>query len=169
MLLKKLAIEHIVSTDELVADVKHLYPDGVDYVIDIVGGNVWSDAVEVLAKNGTMVFCASTLNQIGNVHISSAFSKQINILGSYGGSKEDLKVILRLLKNKILQPLIDSVYPLEKAQEALTRLNQQQVFGKVIIQIKSELSTKHTAVLRIVKKFFEKEAVRLGKKYLTKG
>lgn len=134
-LLKKLGADYVVSVDKLVEEVKSLYPTGVEYVIDLIGGNVWSSAVEVLAKNGTMVFCATTLEEQGKINIGWAFSRQINILGSSGGTIKDLKAVLKLLQAKILQPRIDSIYSLKKASEALKKLDKQKAFGKILLEI----------------------------------
>lgn len=134
-LLKKLGADSVVKTEKLVREIKKNYPAGVDYVIDIMGGNVWSNAIEVLAKNGTMVFCATTMDNMGKINIGSAFFRQINILGSYGGAIEDLEKIMKLLEINKLKPLIDSVYPLKNASVALEKLSNQKVFGKILLQI----------------------------------
>ncbi len=134
-LLKKLGVDHVVSTKRLAGEVRRIYPGGVNYVVDMIGGHIWSEGVRLLAKNGTMVYCATTIDETGTVDIGSAFSRQINILGSYGGRIKDLKNVLKLLKNKILQPCIDSIYPLRKAQEALKKLDKQKAFGKILLEI----------------------------------
>ncbi len=134
-LLKKLGVKAIALTGKLREQIEKLYPQGLDYVIDIMGGTVWSDAVEVLAKNGTLVFCAATLDGLGTVNIGSAFSRQINILGSYGGRLTDLKGILIQLQKSEVKPVIDSVYPLSEAKTALERLANQKTFGKIILKV----------------------------------
>lgn len=132
--LTKLGVDHIVSTENLISEVKQVNPFGVEYVIDLMGASVWSNAIEVLAKNGTLVFCATTLDEFGTVNIGSAFSRQINILGSYGGTIKDLKKVLKLLEKRTIQPVIDSVYLLSKTSEALDKLNKQKVFGKILLE-----------------------------------
>ncbi len=132
--LKKLGVEHIIAADNFISEIKQLNPYGVEYIIDLMGGNVWSNAVEVLAKNGTLVFCATTLDGLGDVNIGSAFSRQINILGSYGGRIKDLKAVIKMLQMNKLKPLMDSVYPLKNASLALEKLSNQKVFGKIILR-----------------------------------
>ncbi len=134
-LLKNLGVREVIFTDKLNEQIRKIYPGGVDYVIDIMGGKVWSEAVEVIAKNGTLVFCSTTLDGSGTVNIGSAFSRQINILGSYGGSLQDLKEALILLENGAITPVIDSVVPLAKAKEALEKLANQKAFGKIILKV----------------------------------
>lgn len=131
--LKHLGADHVVFTKNIILEVKKLYPDGLEYVIDIIGGQVWSMAVEILAKNGTMVFCSTTLEEAGRVNIASAFFRQVNIFGSYGGTKKDLVAIMNLLRKGSIKPVIDSVYPLDKAQTALKRMENQKLFGKILL------------------------------------
>ena len=134
-LLQTLGVSEIVSTDKLKEQIRKKYPGGIDYVIDIMGGTVWSDSIDLLAKNGTLVFCSTTLDGSGTVNIGSAFSRQINILGSYGGSLQDLKEALLLLKKGAIKPVIDTVFPLPKAKEALEKLAGQKAFGKIILKV----------------------------------
>lgn len=131
--LRNLGVDHIFSVKNFISEVKKVTPLGVDYVIDLMGGYVWSQAVEVLAKNGTLVFCATTLDGAGSVSIGSAFSRQVNILGSYGGTIHDLISIVKLLETGKLKPHIDSVYPLDHASVALDAMMSQRMFGKILL------------------------------------
>lgn len=134
-LLQALGVSEIVLTDRFKEHLRKKYPGGIDYVIDIMGGTVWSDSIDMLAKNGTLVFCSTTLDGLGTVNIGNAFSRQINILGSYGGSLQDLKEALILLKKGAVKPVIDAVFPLLKANEALEKLAGQKAFGKIILKV----------------------------------
>lgn len=132
-LLKELGADYIVSIKQI-SDVTKFYPGGVDYVIDLVGGTVWSQAIEVLAKNGTIIFCATTLDELGQINIGSVFARQLNILGSYGGTIKDLKAVLQLLKKGVINPTVDSVYSLKDVARAHQKLESQKVFGKILIK-----------------------------------
>lgn len=125
--LKDLGADFVVPMDKLERE--------IDYVIDLMGGNVWSKGVELLAKNGTMVFCGTTLEEEGKINIGWAFSRQINILGSSGGTIKDLKAVFRLLKKGLLKPVIDSTFALKKAELALRKLENQKAFGKILLAI----------------------------------
>lgn len=142
--LKKLGADFVVSTKTMVEDVKKHFPQGVNFVIDMMGGIVWSCALETLTKNGTMVFCATTLDGPGTVNIGNAFSKQLNILGSYGGSRNDLKAALYLLKRGVIKPIIHSVYPFTGVKEAQQLLEEQKVFGKVLLSPTSAATSSTT-------------------------
>lgn len=133
--LKQLGADFVVSTDKLRKQVKNLYPEGVNYVMDIMGGSVWSQALEVLAKNGTIVFCATTFDGLGIINIGNTFAKQLNILGSYGGRKKDLKSIINLFKKGAVKPVIDSVFSFNRVELGFKKLAAKKAFGKIILKL----------------------------------
>lgn len=133
--LEELGATHVISTNNFIEEIKKLFPEGVNYVVDLVGGNIWSQAMESLGKNGTMVYCATSLNEPGIVNIGSAFSRQLNILGSYGGTLENFKEMINLVQEGVLSPVIDTVFPLEEAMKAHERVERQEVFGKILLKV----------------------------------
>lgn len=133
-LLEKIGADIILSPVNLTQQLLSVYPNGIEYVIDIMGGSVWSEAVNCLAKNGSIVFCATTLDGTGQIHIANAFAKQLNILGSYGGTMKDLQHILKLVEQKKLKPTVDSIVPLTEIKSAFEKMTKQKGFGKILIQ-----------------------------------
>lgn len=133
-LLKKLGIDQVFSLQDFTTQLLNLCPQGVDYAIDIMGGNIWSKAVNTLAKNGTLVFCATTLDGPGQINIATSFARQLNILGSYGATMKDLQEVIKLLQKKVLIPTIDSIYPLKDTKTACEKMDQQRAFGKILIK-----------------------------------
>lgn len=132
--LQSMGIENVVSTKSLVEDVHSLFPQGIEYAIDIVGGTIWSKALEALAKKGTLVFCSTSRDEPGIVPIAKAFNRELTILGSYGGTIKDMESILTLVSQKVIVPIVDSVFPLSEAQKAHERIENQAVFGKILLQ-----------------------------------
>lgn len=132
-----LGVDVVVSTEHMTDEILSMYPNGIDYVIDIVGGSIWSKAVETLGKNGTIVFCSTSRDEKGIIDIGKTFHKQLNILGCYGGTRKDMKETLTLVSRKILNPVIDHIYPLRQAEEAHQKIENQKVFGKVLLSVTS--------------------------------
>lgn len=131
----KTGVNEVVLTKDLSESIKKISQNGLPFIIDLMGGRIWSESVELLAKNGTIVFCATTLEELGQVNIGKALNRQINILGSYGGTVKDLKKVIELIQKGIINPVIDSVFPLEKLPEALEKLREQKAFGKILIKV----------------------------------
>ena len=82
-----------------------------------------------------MSFCSTTLDGVGTINIGTAFSRQINVRGSYGGSRKDLTKAIVYLKKGFITPRIDSVYTLENTTYAFKKLQNQDAFGKILIRV----------------------------------
>ena len=124
-----------VNTKHMVNSLKEKFPEGIEYIVDAIGGKIWSESVQLLTKNGNMVFCATTLEENGQINIGQAFTRQINLMGSYGGYLSDLREIIKFVRTGAFNPIIDSVYPLDNTKEALLKLLNQKVFGKILIKV----------------------------------
>jgi len=61
------------------------------------------------------------------------FSQQHCVLGAYMGSRHDLLQCLKLIERRIFQPVVDSVFPLEKLREAQQRMEKREMFGKIVV------------------------------------
>jgi NADPH:quinone reductase-like Zn-dependent oxidoreductase len=51
------------------------------------------------------------------------------------GSHEDFRLLLQFAANTGLKPVIDSVYPLEQAQEAQGLMERGGQFGKIVLAV----------------------------------
>ncbi len=70
-------------------------------------------------------------NAVTNVNL--LFWKQLEILGSTMRSRSELRDVLKLVWNGKLQPVVDRVFPLSKAQEAHEILEKGEQFGKLVL------------------------------------
>jgi len=57
------------------------------------------------------------------------------IHGSTMGSAEDYRQMLRAVTVNQLRPVLDKVFPLEKAGEAMARMEAGSQFGKIALRI----------------------------------
>lgn len=120
--LRELGVTPVVYGDGLPERVKEIAPDGVTTVADFVGG-VLEQTLEVLAPQGRHVSIADdTVEQHG---------------GQWVWVRPDgprLETLLGRIDQDELAVDVDSIYPLEKAGEALER-NQSGARGKIIIDV----------------------------------
>ena len=61
--------------------------------------------------------------------------KQLSVLGSTMGAREDFEGAYELVKSGRAKPVVDSVFPLAEAQAAHERLEAAQQFGKIVLTI----------------------------------
>jgi len=106
---------------------------GVDVVVNYTGGDTWTKSLRVLRVGGRILTCGATAGYDPPEDIRYIWTFELQILGSTGWAREDLTALLDLLQAGKLQAVIDEVLPLERAPEALMRLENRQVFGKLVV------------------------------------
>ncbi len=107
---------------------------GVDVVVEHVGTDTWAQSLRSLARNGRLVSCGATSGGSGSVDIWTLFAKQLQVLGSYGGTRADLRQVLGAVGRGDLRPLIHQRMPLATAREAQEIVERREVFGKIVLE-----------------------------------
>lgn len=108
---------------------------GVDVAQDLVGAMTWADSLRTLARNGRLVVCGSHSGKSFNLGIPQIYHRQLSVLGSNGGTYNELRHCLELANRGILKPVIDRVLPLSQIREGHRILEEHDHFGKVVIQV----------------------------------
>ena len=62
------------------------------------------------------------------------FVKQQRLIGSYGRNRADIQATLEWAAEGKLKPVIDSIYPLDRAAEALGHLRSRNFLGKILVE-----------------------------------
>ena len=106
---------------------------GVDIVLDSVGEAMWEGCLRALAPKGRMVVYGSTTGPRGVVNIPRLFWKQGAVLGTTMATKAEFEAVMALVLDGTLEPVIDDVWPLDRAREAQERLEAGDVFGKLAL------------------------------------
>ncbi len=106
---------------------------GVDVVVEHVGEATWEKSLKCLAANGRLVTCGATTGHNAKIDLRFLFSRHQSILGSYMGSRAELHQVLKLVGERKLRPVIDSVMPLAAIGRAHSRLESREQFGKIVL------------------------------------
>ncbi len=112
---------------------------GVDVVFEHVGQASWETSMKVLRKGGRVVTCGATTGPKATINLTHVFYKQLSILGSTMGSAKSMREATALLNAQKIKPIIDTVFSLNDIQKAHSYLESSNQFGKVIIEIPSEV------------------------------
>jgi NADPH:quinone reductase-like Zn-dependent oxidoreductase len=99
----------------------------VDLVVDTAGGERLADALSCLPHGGRLVSVAEEPADVPAGIASTYFIVEPN--------REQLSRIAELADDTILRPMIDSVFPLERAAQAFDRLDARGKRGKVVLRI----------------------------------
>lgn len=109
--------------------------EGVDVVFEHIGGETFAKSIACLKKTGRLLTCGATAGRSVSVDLRFLFMKQLSIFGSYMGGIPELQRIVRRMKDGRLRPVIDKVYPLRQARQALKRMSDRENFGKIIVKL----------------------------------
>lgn len=122
------------STQDIHQEVKRLTEKrGVDVVFEHVGAATWEKSMMSLAPGGRLVTCGATTGADVRIELRYLFGRQLSVLGSYMGSKAELLQVLQFVFRRQLRPVIDTSFPLREAQAAHRRMEQREIFGKILL------------------------------------
>ena len=106
---------------------------GVDVVVNYTGGDTWTKSLRVLRVGGRLLTCGATAGYDPPEDIRYIWTFELKIIGSNGWAREDIAALLEMVQAGRLEAVIDESFPLERAPEALARLEERRVFGKLVI------------------------------------
>jgi 2-desacetyl-2-hydroxyethyl bacteriochlorophyllide A dehydrogenase len=109
------------------------YDGGVDVVINFTGGETWIPSLRCIKRGGKLLVCGATLGHDPKEDLRYVWSFEINIQGSNSFYDEDLQALLGLIQEGKINPVIDSVLPLDQAIEGLHLLRDREIIGKVVV------------------------------------
>ena len=107
--------------------------NGVDVVVNYTGGDTWTKSLRVLRVGGRLLTCGATAGYDPPEDIRFIWTFELKILGSNGWAREDITALLDMVRAGRLEAVIDETFSLERAPEALARLEERLVFGKLVI------------------------------------
>lgn len=109
--------------------------NGVDVVFEHVGADTWAGSMFSLRKGGRLVTCGSTTGPSAEINLFQLFQQQLHIFGSFGCSMRNIADVLDKLAKGIVHPVIDAVIPMEEIGTGLQRLEDRDVFGKLLVTL----------------------------------
>ncbi|MBT7249250.1 MAG: zinc-binding dehydrogenase [Rhodospirillaceae bacterium] len=108
---------------------------GVDVVVNFTGGDTWVPSLKVVHRGGKILTCGATAGYDPAEDLRYIWSFELKVLGSNGWMREDLETLIAMISSGDLDPVVDSVLPLEDVNEAFRLLEDREVFGKVVVKI----------------------------------
>lgn len=114
---------------------EQLKSETVDVVIESVGRATFNRSLDVLKKGGRIVVFGATTEDHVDFDLRRFFYGQYTMLGTTMGSREELRDMLQFAEQHKIRPVIDTVLPLEQADEAFEKLKDSSQFGKIVLKI----------------------------------
>jgi NADPH:quinone reductase-like Zn-dependent oxidoreductase len=135
---RELGADHLIhhKTQRIRDEVRRITSKrGVDVVFEHVGSATWEESLASLAASGRLVTCGATTGYDAKIDLRFLFSRQLSLLGSYMGTKGDLRAVMKLVAAGRLKPVVDRIFPLAQAAAAHVYLESGAQFGKVVLRV----------------------------------
>lgn len=107
---------------------------GVDVVVDNVGAATYQKSLRALRTGGRLLTVGNSSGPTFEFDNRYIFAKHLRIIGSTMGPHRDYVKVMNLMFDGRLQPVIDTVYPLQEAAAGLQRLEAGEVAGKLVFR-----------------------------------
>lgn len=108
-------------------------PDRVDAVMETVGEATWAHSLRSLQAGGVIVVSGATSGPNPPSELNRVFYKQLSVVGSTMGTRDELARLVRLVESTGVRPLIDDTYAMTDARDAFARMDAGDVFGKLVL------------------------------------
>jgi NADPH:quinone reductase-like Zn-dependent oxidoreductase len=108
---------------------------GVDVVVEHVGEATWQQTLQAVRPQGRIAVCGATSGPNPPAALHRVWWKQLTILGSTMGTKDDFEGAYELVRSGKAKPIVDSVFPLSEARAAHERMESGEQFGKIVLAI----------------------------------
>jgi NADPH:quinone reductase-like Zn-dependent oxidoreductase len=108
---------------------------GADIVVEHVGEATWQTSLRAVRSHGRIAVCGATTGPNPKAALHRIWWKQLTILGSTMGTKQDFEGAYEIVASGRARPVIDSVVPLAEARAAHERIESGKQFGKIVLRI----------------------------------
>ena len=111
-------------------------PGKADAVMETVGAATWSHSINSLRPGGVVVISGATSGDAPRkAELTKVFFRQLRVVGSTMGSRSELERLAMFVQQTGLQPVIDSVLPLDRAAEGFAKMADGDIFGKIVFTV----------------------------------
>ena len=117
---------------------------GVDVILDMIGGEHTASNIKSLADDGRLVMINMMMGKDVQVDLSLVMSKRLTITGSTLRSRDTAfksaiaqkleKTIWPLLASRQIKPVVNAVFPMDKAADAHRLMESSEHIGKIVLE-----------------------------------
>jgi NADPH2:quinone reductase len=140
---RQLGFEDVIdlATEGLADGVRRITAgSGVDIVIESIGGAVTSEALSSLGLGGVLITLGYSAGRKTTIDVTDLIWKGARMVGFSMFAQSPIAIatawrdIIPLVVGGSVKPIVERVYPLGEAGEALRHLTEDRPFGKVVLR-----------------------------------
>ena len=119
---------------------------GVDVIVDVVGGDLFTDSLRSLATQGRLLVVGFAAGQgIPEVKVNRLLLNNVDVRGVGWGAyamtrpgymQQQWAELLPMMESGVIKPPIGTTYELEDFGRALTDMEQRRTLGKSVVKVR---------------------------------
>jgi len=143
---RKAGADEVVLVDGFRDAVKELTGgEGVDVVMDVVGGDLFTDSLRSLGSQGRLLVVGFTAGAIPEVRVNRLLLNNIDVRGVGWGAyamarpgymRDQWSQLLPMMESGVIDPPIGATYPLEEFGRALQDMEDRKTLGKSVVTLR---------------------------------
>lgn len=143
---RRAGADETVSTDGFLAAAKELTDGkGVDVVLDVVGGDAFTDSLRALAPQGRLLVVGFTAGAIPEVRVNRLLLNNTDVRGVGWGAyamvrpgymRSQWDRLLPMMESGVIDPPLAPSYGIEDFGTALAEMEARQTLGKRVIRLR---------------------------------
>jgi NADPH2:quinone reductase len=144
---KQAGADEVVPVDGFRDAVKELTGGtGVDVVLDVVGGDLFTDSLRSLATQGRLLVVGFAAGQgIPEVKVNRLLLNNVDVRGVGWGAyamvrpgfmQQQWAELLPMMESGVVKPPVGRTYELEEFGQALTDMEERRTLGKSVVKIR---------------------------------
>ena len=132
--IREFGADHITTYDKMIEEVKEFTQGNMAAVVlNTLGADTWDKSLDAIGDNGRWVTFGTLTGAEVKLNLQSLYTKQIKLMGTTGGSRNEFKEIID--NSKELKIKVWKKFKLEEAKEALQALFEKEREGRIMLNI----------------------------------
>ena len=107
--------------------------DGVNVVVEHIGGEVFERALTAMALGGRLVVGGGHGGEYPRLDVIDVFRNEFRLLGSRSQRPDEIEKVLTLLASDLIKPAVQEILPLADAAKAHEMIAARGVRGKLVL------------------------------------
>ena len=118
----------------------------MDVVVDVVGGDLFTDSLRALATQGRLLVVGFAAGQgIPEVKVNRLLLNNIDVRGVGWGAyamvrpgymQQQWQALVPMIESGIVKPPVGTTYALEEFGRAMVDLDQRKALGKLVVRVR---------------------------------
>ena len=119
---------------------------GVDVVLDVVGGDAFTDSLRVLAPQGRLLVVGFAAGQgIPTVKVNRLLLNNVDVRGVGWGAyamvrpgymQQQWAELVPMIESGVVRPPVGATYAMEEFGRALTDMEERRTLGKSVVRVR---------------------------------